>query len=295
MTKNARRWPALAGGIAVAAISGFMIVDQVGRIRRAPADAARLTELEARVKEDADVAPELDAERERQTARSVARQARNHRLGYGLIAAAAVFLSAANWRRASSSPSLCAGAAGGRPDALVSISPSRASAADELDLAFVDAVIAREGRGREAAIPILQALQAHYRYLPEEALHRVCQETDVTAAQIAGVAGFYAQFRRTPSGRHLVRVCHGTACHVAGIGPVMDEMRRRLGIPDGDDTDLGRRFTLDPVACLGCCSLAPVMMVGDDVAAHLTPMTACAALAAAETRPAGEARQEDAA
>jgi NADH:ubiquinone oxidoreductase subunit E len=81
-----------------------------------------------------------------------------------------------------------------------------------------------------------------------------------------------------------VRVCHGTACHVAGVDPVMDEMRRRQGIPSGDDTDPGRRFTLDPVACLGCCSLAPVMMVDGDVAGRLTPATACATLAAVAAR-----------
>lgn len=289
MRRNARRWLVVTGGLAVAAISGFMIVDQVRAMLRAPADEARLAELEERLKQDAAAAPELDAERERQTTLSVARQARNHRLGWGLLAAAGVFLSAVNWRRDSSPQLPCPGAEAGPRDALVTIAPSRSKVSEELDLAFVDAVIAREGRGREAAIPILQALQDHYRFLPEEALRRVCERTDVSAAQIAGVAGFYAHFRRTPAGRQLVRVCHGTACHVAGVGPVMDEMRRRLGIPDGDDTDPGRRFTLDPVACLGCCSLAPVMMVGGDVAGHLTPVTACAALAAVEARTAEDA------
>jgi NADH:ubiquinone oxidoreductase subunit E len=279
---------AMFGAAAVVAISGFMIADQVRAMLRAGADAALVAALEERVKTDAAAAPELDAERERQTARSIARQARDHRLGYGLLAAAAVFLGAVNWGEPSPPQPPSPRGRGGSSDFPVSISPSPPGRGGrgvrEPDLAFVDAVIAREGRGREAAILILQALQDHYRYLPEAALRRVCERTEVTAAQIAAVAGFYAHFRRTPAGRQLVRVCHGTACHVAGVDPVMDEMRRRLGIPSGDDTDPGRRFTLDPVACLGCCSLAPVMMVDGDVAGRLTPATACATLAAVAAR-----------
>ena len=104
--------------------------------------------------------------------------------------------------------------------------------------------------------------------------------SEITAAQIAGVASFYARFRRTPVGEHLVRVCHGTACHVAGARHVDDELRRRLEIPPGADTDPRWRFTLEPVACVGCCSLAPVIMVGDETAGRLTPATAGNRLAA---------------
>ena len=80
-----------------------------------------------------------------------------------------------------------------------------------------------------------------------------------------------------------MRICHGTACHVAGIGPITDELRRRLEIPDDGDSDAEMRFTLDPVNCLGCCSLAPVLMVDDHVAGRLTPTSALQALAATET------------
>ena len=114
--------------------------------------------------------------------------------------------------------------------------------------------------------------------MPDEALARVCERTEITAAQIAGTSSFYAQFRRTPVGRHLVRICHGTACHVAGIGPITDELRRRLEIPEAGDSDAEMRFTLDPVNCLGCCSLAPVMMVEEETAGHLTPASAWEAL-----------------
>ena len=158
-----------------------------------------------------------------------------------------------------------------------------APAASGVDLAFVDEVVERRGTTREAAIPILQELQNHYRYLPVAALRRACELTELTPADLVGVASFYSQFRRTPVGRHLVRICHGTACHVAGIGPITDELRRRLEIPDDGDSDAEMRFTLDPVNCLGCCSLAPVLMVDDHVAGRLTPTSALQALAATET------------
>ena len=107
-------------------------------------------------------------------------------------------------------------------------------------------------------------------------------ETELTPADLVGVASFYSQFRRTPVGRHLVRICHGTACHVAGIGPITDELRRRLEIPEEGDSDAAMRFTLDPVNCLGCCSLAPVLMVDEHVAGRLTPTSAFEVLATVE-------------
>ena len=172
----------------------------------------------------------------------------------------------------------------------VSLRPSglpTPAVAPGIDLSFVDALLEREGRGAEAAIPILQAIQAHYRYLPDEALRRVCEQTDVTPAQIAGTSSFYARFRRSPVGDHVVRVCHGTACHVSGARQITEELRRHLRIPDGSDTDGRRQFTIDEVACLGCCSLAPVLMVDEHTAGRLTPATAVAALdVVRETEPA---------
>jgi NADH:ubiquinone oxidoreductase subunit E len=147
-----------------------------------------------------------------------------------------------------------------------------------VDLSFVDGLVERLGRGPEAAVPILQAIQEHYRYLPDEALRRVCELTEISPAQIAGTSSFYARFRRSPVGRHVVKVCHGTACHVAGAQQVHDELRRHLGIPPGADTDARRLFTLEAVACLGCCSLAPVLTVGEETAGRLTPATARHAL-----------------
>ncbi|MCX5672595.1 MAG: NAD(P)H-dependent oxidoreductase subunit E, partial [Planctomycetota bacterium] len=141
----------------------------------------------------------------------------------------------------------------------------------ELDLKFVDEAVARLDRGPEAAIPILQALQDHYRYLPEAALRRVCELTQITPAQIAGIGTFYNQFRHRPMGRHLVSICHGTACHVKGSVPVHDALHRHLGITGPEDTDPQGLFTVQKVACLGCCTLAPVMQIDGVTYGHLTP------------------------
>jgi NADH-quinone oxidoreductase subunit F len=158
-----------------------------------------------------------------------------------------------------------------------------------IDLAFVDEIVAREGRGKEAAIILLQAIQSHYRYLPDEALHRLCELTEITPAEVAGTSSFYGQFRRSPVGKHVIRVCHGTACHVAGARQITEELRRHLAIPEGADTDAQRLFTVDEVACLGCCSLAPVLTVDGHTSGRLTPATACDAVgqaSACQTEPA---------
>jgi NADH:ubiquinone oxidoreductase subunit E len=151
-----------------------------------------------------------------------------------------------------------------------------------MDLNFIDQLVATQGRSKENAIALLQAVQKHYRYLPDQAIQRLSELTGITPAQFAGTSSFYGQFRRTPAGKHTVRVCHGTACHVAGARQVTDELRRYLGIPDGADTDAARMFTVDEVACLGCCSLAPVLMVDGRTAGRLTPATASGALAHVE-------------
>lgn len=141
----------------------------------------------------------------------------------------------------------------------------------DLDLSYIDRVVADLGRGREAVIPILQRLQDEYRYLPEEALRRVCDITDITPATITGVSTFYDQFRHEPVGEHMIHVCVGTACHVKGAGLVMDSIRHELAIGNGGDTDEKGQFTVQPVACLGCCTLAPVVQIDDVTYGRLTP------------------------
>ncbi len=149
---------------------------------------------------------------------------------------------------------------------------------NQTDLTFVDSLIERIGRAPESVIPILQAIQEHYRYLPREALRRVCEITDITPARIEGVATFYTQFRHRPAGRHIIRVCVGTACHVQGAGSVHDGFCRHLDIAPDADTDSARMFTVEKVACLGCCSLAPVVQIDKVTYGHLTGETAAEAV-----------------
>jgi NADH:ubiquinone oxidoreductase subunit F (NADH-binding)/NADH:ubiquinone oxidoreductase subunit E len=143
-----------------------------------------------------------------------------------------------------------------------------------LDITFVQRCVEKHGRNPEAVIPILQAIQAEYRYLPAEAMERVCQLTDITPAAITGVSTFYTQFRHHPVGEHIISVCHGTACHVKGSGLVQDALEHQLGISgNGDDTSKDGLFTLERVACLGCCTLAPVVQIDDVPYGHVTPAT----------------------
>jgi NADH:ubiquinone oxidoreductase subunit F (NADH-binding)/NADH:ubiquinone oxidoreductase subunit E/NAD-dependent dihydropyrimidine dehydrogenase PreA subunit len=132
-----------------------------------------------------------------------------------------------------------------------------------VDLNFVEQTVERIGRKPEALIPILQALQEHHGCLPREALERLAQLTDIQPSAISGVSTFYDMFRLKPAGKHILRVCRGTACHVAGAEKVEDALRRYLRIPPGADTDAAQEFTIEPVACLGCCTLAPVVKMGD--------------------------------
>jgi len=141
----------------------------------------------------------------------------------------------------------------------------------DLDLSFVDQTVQRLGRGSDAAIPILQAIQTHYRYVPPEAIRRVCELTEITPAAIVGVATFYNQFRHRPVGRHIIQICHGTACHVKGAELIQDAFQRRLKIAEGNDTDADGLFTLQKVACLGCCTLAPVAQIDGITYGRLAP------------------------
>jgi NADH-quinone oxidoreductase subunit F len=144
--------------------------------------------------------------------------------------------------------------------------------------AFVDRAVEEIGREPEALIPLLQAIQEEYRYLPEEALRRLSEVTSISAADVAGVSSFYSQFRLRPVGRHIIRVCHGTACHVKGAELVNDALRRCLHVEGEEDTDATGEYTIERVACLGCCTLAPVIQVDDVVYGNLRVDTARKAL-----------------
>ncbi len=131
-------------------------------------------------------------------------------------------------------------------------------------------LLARYKGKRGALIPLLQKTQELLGYLPENVLRRIAKCLGLSPAQVYGVATFYGQFRLTPVGRNLITVCHGTACHVGGAERMSDAIERALGIKTGGTTP-DRRFTLCSVACLGCCSLSPVMMINKTVYGKLTP------------------------
>jgi NADH-quinone oxidoreductase subunit E len=143
------------------------------------------------------------------------------------------------------------------------------AAVRDLDLSVVGEMIEQFGTDSDAVIPILLGLQDAFGYLPIEAMQRVTEKTDITPAQIYGVATFYAQFRLEPLGEHMVRVCHGTSCHVRGIVGITETICDLLDL-DGEGTTEDGKYTLEKVACLGCCSLSPVIMVDDKVYGGLT-------------------------
>ncbi len=120
-----------------------------------------------------------------------------------------------------------------------------------------------------AVIPILQGIQEKYGYLPPEILERFSELTSIPLAQIYGVATFFAQFRFEPRGKHLIRVCHGTACHVNGAERISSAIEEYLGIKE-KETTLDGKFSVENVACLGCCSLAPVVMIDEKTYGRLT-------------------------
>jgi len=134
----------------------------------------------------------------------------------------------------------------------------------------VDEIIARCGSSAEAAIPILQAIQGRYNYLPELALKHVTETTGIHPSAVYGISTFYTQFRHKPIGKHLIKVCVGTACHVKGALGVYDAFKRELNIRDDEDTDPQKLFTIEKVACLGCCTIAPVVQIDGVTYGHLS-------------------------
>ena len=139
-----------------------------------------------------------------------------------------------------------------------------------IDLNKIDSIVSEKGTTREALIPILQAIQREFNYLPEEALRHVSETTKIKPAEIIGVASFYSQFRLAPVGEHIIRVCVGTACHVKGAGQVYDAMRREFKLKDGQHTDQSGKYTIEKVSCLGCCTLAPVVQIDHITYGHVT-------------------------
>ena len=118
-------------------------------------------------------------------------------------------------------------------------------------------------------IPLLQRVQEQYGYISSKAIEEISRFLRISENQIFGVASFYSQFRFSPPGRHHIRVCLGTACHVRGGQVLVDALQRTLDVSPGQTT-ADRRFDLERVACLGCCALAPVMQVDNDIYSRMT-------------------------
>jgi len=159
----------------------------------------------------------------------------------------------------------------------------------------LEPVLKEYGDVRGSLITILQKTQDIYGYLSEDAIQYIAGRTGVAPAKIYGVATFYTQFRMEKAGRYILMLCKGTACHVNGADAILEAVSETLGIKDGETTEDGL-FTLDVVACLGCCSLAPVMMVrgpaGVETYGNLTKERARKAL---EEIRAQEQREQEAA
>ena len=133
----------------------------------------------------------------------------------------------------------------------------------ECDLDLMNPILEKYKGKKGNLIPLLQGTQDLYGYIPEVAFIKLAEESGHNLSTMYGVATFYAQFRLHPVGKHIVKVCHGTACHVQNAKAITTALQDELKIEDGATTEDGL-FTLESVACLGCCSLAPVIMIGNE-------------------------------
>ncbi len=150
---------------------------------------------------------------------------------------------------------------------------SEAEVADinqDIDLSQVDSIVEPYLGKKEMVIPVMQKVQEHFGYLPRPAMEHVARRMRIPLSRLYGVTTFYAQFKMKPRGRYIIRVCKGTACHIQGSPKISERIEELLGIPGGETTD-DLKFTLEEVACIGACALAPVIMVNDDPHGRLTP------------------------
>ncbi|MGE5421183.1 MAG: NAD(P)H-dependent oxidoreductase subunit E [Chloroflexota bacterium] len=141
-------------------------------------------------------------------------------------------------------------------------------------VAVVDEILGSTGREKEKLILILQEVQKKLNYLPSDALKHICRVTEITPGQISGVSTFYSQFRHIPAGKHTIKICSGTACHVKGSPLVADAFKRALKLDGTTSTSSDNLFSIEEVACLGCCTLAPVVQIDEKTYGHVKPTEA---------------------
>lgn len=138
-----------------------------------------------------------------------------------------------------------------------------------------DKILKDHGYDSSKLIPILQKVQDEYKFLPEDVMRYLAGELDIPPAKVFGVATFFAHFAITPKGKHIIKVCNGTACHVKGSSFIINTVKDKLKLKEGQDTTDDMNFTLECVSCLGACGLAPVMVIDDAIYGQITPADAC--------------------
>ncbi|MGI6744862.1 MAG: NADH-quinone oxidoreductase subunit NuoE [Acutalibacteraceae bacterium] len=141
---------------------------------------------------------------------------------------------------------------------------------ETIDVSLIKDILEQYASQPGSLITILQKAQDIYGYLPEDIIYAISDKTGIPPAKIIGIATFYAQFRFTPIGKYLIMLCEGTACHVNGSKLILKAIHDKLGISDGETSEDGL-FSLKTVACLGCCSLSPAMMINGETYGALTP------------------------
>ena len=147
------------------------------------------------------------------------------------------------------------------------------AAEEELDvLEEMKGILESTDSRNTSLVTLLQKVQRHFGYLPREAMIEVARAKGISPAAVFGVASFYNQFRMIPPGKHPVKMCMGTACHIKGGNAILKVWETKLGISEGEVTE-DRLYSLDRVACVGCCAMAPVAVVGDEVYGNMTPTT----------------------
>ena len=129
---------------------------------------------------------------------------------------------------------------------------------------IISEILSKYEYEQSSIIAILQDLQEHFGYLPKEILINISKEINIPLSRVLSLATFFAAFSLEPKGKHPIHVCMGTACHVRGAQPILETFERKLGIKAGETTK-DMNFSLETVRCIGCCGLAPVVMVGEDV------------------------------
>ncbi len=142
---------------------------------------------------------------------------------------------------------------------------------NNFDFSVADKILDAHDCKQQAVIAILQEIQEHYRYLPQEVFPHLAKKLDMSEARIYSVATFYENFSLEPKGKYVIKICDGTACHVRHSLPILERFRQELGLSENKHTTDDLDFTVETVSCLGACGLAPVIMVNDDVYSAMTP------------------------